>query len=210
MLIALIVFIGIFLLIEIANKKMIDNLHDIRWNLYDAIKIILFQSIFFIILTYAFRSYFFWKKFLIAACLAGILMSQCIYFVKQKYKLSIQIIGFGQKYVKNGFKYGITWGSLYFLFWLIMLKTNIYLFYDLIFEKSFLFGIETGVLLLVFFLVSVLLVPVSEEIFFRGFLYQALKRKCTIKTAIIISALFFSFMHGKVDLGNIIAVLLQE
>ena len=38
--------------------------------------------------------------------------------------------------------------------------------------------------------------PVMEEIFFRGFLYTAIKKEAGVKLAIIISALIFSFLHA--------------
>jgi membrane protease YdiL (CAAX protease family) len=50
-------------------------------------------------------------------------------------------------------------------------------------------------ILLVFLILSFTLSPVVEEIFFRGFLYNALKIKISLIAAIIVQALFFSIVH---------------
>ncbi|MFH1778143.1 MAG: tetratricopeptide repeat protein [Candidatus Omnitrophota bacterium] len=44
-------------------------------------------------------------------------------------------------------------------------------------------------------LVVVCVAPVAEEIIFRGFFYQGLKRYCGMKMAMVISAIFFAMMH---------------
>jgi len=40
--------------------------------------------------------------------------------------------------------------------------------------------------------------PVMEEIFFRGFLYNAIKKETGVKPALLISAVLFSFLHAHV------------
>jgi membrane protease YdiL (CAAX protease family) len=48
---------------------------------------------------------------------------------------------------------------------------------------------------LVFALAGVIAAPIGEEIFFRGFLYNALKRRLNIPAAIVISGFLFAVMH---------------
>ncbi|MBL7068412.1 MAG: CPBP family intramembrane metalloprotease [Candidatus Omnitrophica bacterium] len=54
---------------------------------------------------------------------------------------------------------------------------------------------KTAVLTYMTFFVAVL-GPVMEEIFFRGFLYNAIKKEAGIKSAVFISAVLFSFLHA--------------
>jgi len=61
--------------------------------------------------------------------------------------------------------------------------------YELIFEERRSFH-----LIIISILIS-LGGPVIEEVFFRGFLYGAIKKRYNVKLAIFLSALFFSFLH---------------
>ncbi len=61
--------------------------------------------------------------------------------------------------------------------------------YELIFKEE-----RPFFLVLTFFLIA-LLGPITEEVFFRGFLYSALKKTLGIASAIIISGFLFSFLH---------------
>ena len=45
-------------------------------------------------------------------------------------------------------------------------------------------------------LAAVVVAPICEEIVYRGFLYNMLKRYCARTIAILLSALFFSIIHG--------------
>jgi membrane protease YdiL (CAAX protease family) len=49
--------------------------------------------------------------------------------------------------------------------------------------------------LLVLFVVAVTIGPASEEVFFRGFLYNALRRRCPAAVANVLQALLFGFLH---------------
>jgi len=64
--------------------------------------------------------------------------------------------------------------------------------YELIFEEK-----RTSVIIIMSCLITVI-GPVIEEVFFRGFLYGALKKSFGILWAIILSALFFSFLHTNI------------
>ena len=47
-----------------------------------------------------------------------------------------------------------------------------------------------------FLLMAISVGPVSEEVFFRGFLYNALRRRCPTSVALVLQALVFSLMHA--------------
>jgi membrane protease YdiL (CAAX protease family) len=45
-------------------------------------------------------------------------------------------------------------------------------------------------------LIVVILGPVVEEVFFRGFTYNAIKRKWGVKSAIALTSIVFAALHG--------------
>lgn len=45
------------------------------------------------------------------------------------------------------------------------------------------------------YLISSILAPIGEEIFFRGALYQSLQEKMGVKKALVITSLIFAAMH---------------
>lgn len=49
-----------------------------------------------------------------------------------------------------------------------------------------------------FVLTSVLVAPIVEELFFRGFLFKGFRQKYGWKIALVLSALIFSLFHGQV------------
>lgn len=62
--------------------------------------------------------------------------------------------------------------------------------------------------IVVFLIMGFTIVPVAEEIFFRGFLYNALKTRFPIFFASIMQAVFFSFLHGYKLLNAFLVVLI--
>jgi len=48
----------------------------------------------------------------------------------------------------------------------------------------------------IYFCYLCIIVPISEEIFYRGFFYSALKKIVDLRFAVIFSSLFFAFAHG--------------
>ena len=40
--------------------------------------------------------------------------------------------------------------------------------------------------------------PISEELFFRGFIYNFLKKKLDWKSAVIITSIVFAFLHSSI------------
>ncbi|WP_213318458.1 CPBP family intramembrane glutamic endopeptidase [Chlamydiifrater volucris] len=59
--------------------------------------------------------------------------------------------------------------------------------------------------LLLAFSVAILL-PISEEIVFRGFLQNFLKKKLSVRNSLILSSIFFSLAHIENSLGSLIFV----
>jgi len=56
----------------------------------------------------------------------------------------------------------------------------------------------------------IFLAPIAEEIFYRGFLYKAIKNTLGLRVGIIISALFFTFMHTDYFNTNYLFILFSH
>lgn len=68
-----------------------------------------------------------------------------------------------------------------------------------------------------FVLASIVVAPIFEEIFFRGFLFKGFRQKYGWKIALIVSSLIFSLFHGQVAtliptflLGSLFAYIYQR
>lgn len=141
------------------------------------------------------------------------------YFVVIKYKKSFKSLGF----VKTKFIYwslvGIVSGVL--LYFSVIIVT---LIINMLFPISMEPQQVTQIIMLaqsdwerfIPFIVTGIFAPLSEEIFFRGFLYQALRRKIGVRWGILIASLVFGFMHLDIvrmvplTLGGIVLNILYE
>ena len=56
-------------------------------------------------------------------------------------------------------------------------------------------NIQSLPLKIIFALAGAVAAPVGEDVFFRGFLYNALKRKLNVPAAIVLSGLIFALVH---------------
>lgn len=63
-------------------------------------------------------------------------------------------------------------------------------------------------LIAAFLVIGFTIAPVVEEIFFRGFLYNALKTRFPVFLAITIQGVFFSFLHGYEILNTLLVLLI--
>ena len=125
-------------------------------------------------------------------------------FVLDKYKQGIETLGLSLKNI--GKNIGIAlYGYVAFLPILCVLFVSVVIVaklinympqpepvYELIFKEA-----RPKVLILVAFLIS-LLGPIIEEIFFRGFLYSALRKSIGAFWAILLSAFLFSILHTNI------------
>jgi len=125
----------------------------------------------------------------------------CVRSLKMKYQLDNQVIGFiskGPKYnlllpvaVVLGF---ILFGNIYkyLLDKVFFLREFQHPLYDLIEQFKFQGRLTQKILLLI---TAVIFVPVKEEILYRVFLFLFLRQFSGMRSAIVISALVFSFGH---------------
>jgi len=122
-------------------------------------------------------------------------------FVVVKYKQSVRSLGIATKsFFKNIgiaiYTYVSFLPILAIVFFAILAISKIYDYspppepiYELVFEE------KRPLLLIIITSLITMLGPIIEEIFFRGFLYGALRKRMSIFYSILISALFFSLLH---------------
>ncbi|MEL7564061.1 MAG: CPBP family intramembrane glutamic endopeptidase [Dehalobacterium sp.] len=138
--------------------------------------------------------FIFWASFM------QTLLMICVswYIAVVKHGHSFRDLGF----IKNGFlpalPKGIKWGVLLF-FMVMILGIFQTIFYPAEpelqdFAKILLMVDSYGELFLAV-IMGVVLAPIGEEVYFRGFLYPALRQHFGAAKGIIITALFFSCMH---------------
>ena len=57
------------------------------------------------------------------------------------------------------------------------------------------------------FLIIAIIVPIAEEIIFRGYLYGKLRKRLNLPISILLTSLLFAFLHGQWNVGvNVFAV----
>ncbi len=127
-----------------------------------------------------------------------------LYFVTVKYKQKIAALGISLKNIaKNigialsGYLAFIPVLAVLFLCVIFIAKLLNYTpppepIYELIFKE------ERPHLLIVISAMIALIGPIIEEIFFRGFLYSALKKSLNVTAAMVITACIFSLLHTNV------------
>ncbi|MBN2097743.1 MAG: CPBP family intramembrane metalloprotease [Candidatus Omnitrophica bacterium] len=132
------------------------------------------------------------------------LLGLVIYFVTKKYKqglasLGLKIKNIGKNIVLGCLSYVAFLPVLAFLFLMIIWIASYFNYQPPVQNLFKLFLEEKRIWLLIYStLMVVLLGPVVEEVFFRGFAYNALKRSLGAKAAIVLTAVIFSALHANV------------
>lgn len=129
----------------------------------------------------------------------GILLFWVWFFTVRKYKVSWESLGFASFDLRDGIIMGITWlvaiKFLIFLYALLAGKLGLEPSPEMVEQIPRLFGSSLAGMMLATF-TAAFIAPFVEEIFFRGFLYSALRKKVGVGWAIILSAVIFGFMHA--------------
>jgi uncharacterized protein len=122
-------------------------------------------------------------------------------FLRTGYKSSIQSLGLGTKKLKRNIFYGIA-GYVGIIPVILIMGILIYVLLNLLKIKPppqpivGLFLMEKNVaLVFVSGVIASVFGPVIEEIFFRGVMYNAVKRKLGVFRAVLITSALFSFLH---------------
>ncbi|PRX33570.1 hypothetical protein BX659_10397 [Orenia metallireducens] len=203
------------------------------WNLYDIILVLILTftltSLIFLIIE-SVIGYLVIDEFILsirvlilnfvqAILLGGLTLS----ILKIKYRLALKDVGFNLNDLGNVLKYGIIGGILICLL-ITLLNNFIYLIIDNLWGieapaqeviKNLLES-ESSLLFFLNGLLIVIVAPITEEIFFRGFIYPYCKSKLGKWKGILLSALFFALAHASIwlffptFLGGIILANIYE
>jgi uncharacterized protein len=212
-----IIFLANFILKKAkGNEPIAKTLQNeaILWTWQDAVKIVIIS----LFLNYAFFAFeHLIKKILgtpaidkrASMVLDTVLMDIIVflfilYFVVVKYKQRITALGISLKNIMKNLWIALS-GYIAFLPILAIIFSSVIFaakalnytpapepIYELVFKE------QRPVLLTIISVMVVFFGPVIEEIFFRGFLYSALKKSLNMTKAMVISAFIFSLLHTNV------------
>lgn len=136
--------------------------------------------------------------FLAAVIQTGLLVSLSWHFAINKYHHSKNDLGFIPNGFSKGMNQGIRWGILLFIT-VMLLGMVVTMFYPVEPElqdfAKIILGAENWWELIFPIIMGVILAPIGEEIYFRGFLYPTLRVRFGAMGGIFLTALFFSVMH---------------
>ena len=125
-----------------------------------------------------------------------------LYFVSVKYRQGLAALGLKLKNsLRSVFQALLSYTAfLPVLAVVFLLLTILASIFDYSPAQQILFEIifnEKGVGALVFLAVLVVLIgPIVEEVFFRGFAYSALKKRCGVRKAMVLTAVIFAALHA--------------
>lgn len=222
MLIMLTLVVGIILDIYLIHqvrkgKKLIEPLRgssEVKWDLWDVSNAVIFFLFFgyvLIVVESAFAKFYpsFKEKeslrmMLNSSILDSLAVIFVLYTVSVDYKTKLRELGLSvYDFFKNVFT-GITGyvaaapliaGSLFLIVWVSRLLN-----YEPPMEPALrLFLEEKNTLFLLYSTVFVTVIgPVFEEIFFRGFMYSAIRKKTGVPAAILLTSFLFSLLHTNI------------
>jgi membrane protease YdiL (CAAX protease family) len=203
-----------------------------RWNVADVVRVVLI----FVSFGYAFviLEAFFDKLFPIlrnenfrlvfdTAIMNLVGISVIMYFIVKKYRQRVSAIGLTTKsFLKNIFYAMVGYISLVPVLLIIMLATFFvikWLAYTPPLQPivEVFLGEKKISILLLSTLFAAIFGPIAEEIFFRGFMYGAIKKTFGVFWAMIVTAAIFSFLHTHIvgflpimALGLLLAYLYEK
>jgi membrane protease YdiL (CAAX protease family) len=131
----------------------------------------------------------------------GVLILLAWNFGVRRYHTSLRELGFYDFDLPRSLIQGVLWLIALRIFvafyaWIAMSIFNFKPSFDLMQGIPDIFGSGIGGLVLAIFVVS-LVAPVAEEVFFRGFIYSALRKRFGVEKGIMISAVVFAFFHSR-------------
>jgi len=184
---------------------------SIKWSVWDIFKLVII-FVFLGYLFHMFESSFFsflslkeipaFMPLLNTGLIDLVLLGFIFYFVRVKYKQKIAALGLTLKKVSKNIFMAIA-GYLAFLpllFVLMLILIAISAVFDYQPPPQLLFKVfleERRLWLLIYSTLTVVLLgPIVEEVFFRGFAYNALKKKWGRSCAMILTSVVFAALHG--------------
>jgi hypothetical protein len=215
----------IYFFLHLQSKNVIPRLDDkkqIPWNLLDVIRVIILYFSFLALIkilfitgfVYSLISFIFrfnnsiividsFENMALGFSLSYLIIVLILaYFIINKYKQSFfEALGVNVKSFIKGVILGLASYVSYlpFLFIALLISLGISSFFKMAPEENPLlnvFSIEGRPWLLFYFVLCICIIgPIVEELFFRGFLYPALRKKVGSILSIFLSAALFSLLH---------------
>jgi CAAX protease family protein len=143
--------------------------------------------------------------FLSSVLLYALLLGGTFYSVKVRHKSSVTSLGLKMDGMWRGIAWGLGLGLPLFVGAIFLAYVSERVLRDTnapdMVSKSvnrISSGSVSGVLILLLFLTLVVLAPVCEEIFFRGYLYPALRNRMDRQPAMLLNGLLFAAAHFEI------------
>ena len=138
---------------------------------------------------------------LVMILMEGVLIFLAWTFTVRKYHASWRQLGLNDFDLLRSLIHGVLWLIALRIFVAVyaLIAQSIFNFkpsFDLVQGIPDMFGSGIGGLILAILVVS-LVAPVAEELFFRGFIYSALRNRFGVGKGIMISAVIFAFFHSR-------------
>ena len=211
---------------------MLNYTNSVKWKISDIVKLIILVSFFgYLInaLLYFFLSFFSINiypnlKPIINICVIdGLVLFFIHYFVSKKYKQKITSLGINFKDFFKKIGLGITTYIAIIPILILLIVFLSILAQWLNYQPpshplvDILLSEKKAVFLIFLFLLGGIIGPIIEEIFFRGFIYPAIKKKTGVFFSIVITATFFAILHQNpfaflpiFFLGTVLAYLYEK
>jgi len=128
----------------------------------------------------------------------GLFLILIYYFVFMKYKSNIKSLGLVKTRLKHWLKVGFINGFILFFIVLVLgILLNWLLPIDIKPQPiaKVIMSARTKWEMMIPFFVTAVSAPLSEELYFRGFLYPALRRRIGIKWGILVTSVIFGSLH---------------
>ena len=219
-----------YISLKLKNKEILKSYpysEQAKWRIWDVCKVAIL-SLFFSQLIYGFKSLFFrpdiYLQMVINTYILNIIgVALVIFVVTVAYKQSLKALGLS---LKNWLK-GVVMGIVGYISLLPTLFLLILMAFTLAHRLNYqpptqpvfdLFLIEQRrVIIILSTILVAVLAPIGEEIFFRGFMYKAIRNRFGVRRALILSAALFAALHKNLigffpimALGMLLAYLYEK
>ncbi len=228
--------LDVYFLVRFVKKRPVDirirQQEDPKWGIGDVVRVTLLFLAFgyvFVIVQSFFAGLFpilrneNFRMIFNTAMMNVVGISVIVYFITRKHGQDIEAIGITGKRVLGGIFYAVI-GYLALVPVLILIMVGTFLVTKWLAYKPpvqpivqvFMEEKETAILWLSTLFAAVF-GPIAEEIFFRGFMYKAIKKSIGIFWAMVITSAIFSFLHTHIVgflpimvLGMLLAYLYEK
>jgi membrane protease YdiL (CAAX protease family) len=127
----------------------------------------------------------------------GFLVAAALYSVLKVHGATLAAVGLKKGHVAGDLGWGIVGGLVVFFFdiaFVLLLRALGWGLFGSVFERAA-NATVSGWEVVVLVIGAVVLAPIAEEIFFRGYLYSSVRNRYGIQVSLLITATLFAFAH---------------